>query len=100
MAGLMIFFQSPIPKRYPTLSIIICFGIMICLLLVGIHIQIPDQDYCNSVYESHNNGVFGYAFYKESLTKYDYSLNESKCIYSEDGKFIANPKFSIWGVRI
>ena len=80
--------------------IVALLGIVIAIgsILFGIHIQIPDQSYCDDVY-AYNSGI-GSVFYQESLIRYDFSLNESKCTYSDDGKFIANPKYSIWGVRV
>lgn len=71
-----------------------CIG----LIALGIHIQIPDQLYCDSVFEYKHAGATVY--YIESMRPHDYSFNQSKCMYNEDGEFIANPKYSIWGIRI
>ena len=98
IAGLILFFQSPIPKKCPFGTIVLSIIILLCILLFGIHIQIPNQNYCDDIKE--NNYGMGSVYYQESLTRYDFSLNESKCIYSDDGKFIVNSKYSIWGLRI
>jgi uncharacterized membrane protein len=98
IAGLLVFFASSIPKKYPTATLVFSIVLVILCVAVDIHIQIPDQEYCNDIQE-HNYG-FGRVMYLESLTKYDYSLGESKCILTGDGNFIANPNYSIWGIRI
>jgi hypothetical protein len=80
---------------YSIFLIFCCIGIIV----LGIHIQIPDQGYCDRVFENKYTGGFGSVYYLESLQPYDYSFNQSKCIYNE-GTFIANPKYSIWGIRL
>jgi hypothetical protein len=96
--SLLIFLQSSMPKKCPLYLTAFLLSLCVGLILFGIHIQIPDQDYCDDIY-AHNSGL-GRVAYQESLHPYDFSFNESKCIYSEDGTFIANSKYSIWGIRI
>ena len=80
---------------YASFLILCCIG----LIALGIHYQIPDQGYCDDVIENRYH-EFGGMWYTESLTTYDYAFNQSKCIYNNEGTFIANPKYSIWGIRI
>ena len=97
--GLLVLLQSPIPKLHPLLFTIFMLLLVLSLLIIGVHIQIPDQDYCDDIYENKYVGL-GAVFYQESLHTYEFSLNESKCMYSGDGKFIVNPKYSVLGLRI
>jgi hypothetical protein len=81
------------------LAIVMIIAILGTIAL-AIHIQIPDQQYCNTVLENRHNEPMGSVWYIESLHPYDYSLNQSRCIYNKDGAFVANPEFSIWGIRV
>lgn len=69
-------------------------------MILMIHIQIPDQQYCDQMLKSKDLGAFGTVYYIESLHPYDYSFNQSKCIYDKNENFIANPNYSIWGIRV
>ena len=81
------------------MAIVLVIG---CCLIIAfaVHIQIPDQQYCDTVLEQRHHSALGPVWYLESLHPYDYSLNQSRCIYDRNGTFIANPEFSIWGIRV
>jgi hypothetical protein len=90
-------------EKNQMVAIAIAIGMLIAcslLILLAVHVQIPDQAYCDAMLEHRHDGAFASVFYIESQTKYDFSLNQSKCIYNDNGDFIANPEYSIWGLRI
>ena len=78
------------------IAIILLMGIF-AIVFFGIHMQIPDQNYCNTVLGSRYDGPFGPVLYLESQRCHDFSLNQSKCIW-QNGSFVANPEYSIWGI--
>ena len=85
-------------------SILTVYGIILMILsglliAASIHIQIPDQKYCDTITENRYSAPFGPVLYIESQKGYDFSLKQSKCIYN-NGSLIVNPKYSIWGIRI
>jgi hypothetical protein len=91
--------KVPFPQELTIVMAVLLTIAIIGLIALGIHIQIPDQQYCNDVLE-HRYYTMGGVMYLESLHPYDYSLNQSRCMYNDSGKFVYNPEFSIWGIRV